>query len=155
MPDWFTHVLIGLIIAEVFNVRKKSLILIGTILPDILPKLVLLRLFIPIPNISYSTLKAFHTPFVMVIVILLAAPIFKYSYKKAVVLMGTGAISHMLADAALTHFAGGVRLLYPFSMEKYSFNFFWPNESFIIMIPLLIMYIAIVAIRRKNDTTTA
>ena len=149
MPDWFTHVLIGLIIAETFNVRKKSLILIGTILPDVLPNLVLLRLFIPIPNISYSALKAFHTPFVIFIVILLVAPIFKYRYKKVVLLLGIGALSHLLADAALTHFAGGVRLLYPFSMEKYSWNIFWPNESFIIMIPLLFIYITI-AMYRKN-----
>lgn len=153
MPDWFTHVLIGLIIAETFNVRKKSLVLIGTVLPDILPKLVLLRLFIPIPNINYSTLKAFHTPFVILIIILLVAPIFKYSYKEIVLLIGTGALSHMLADAALTHFAGGVRLIYPFSMEKYSFNFFWPNESFIIMIPLIFIYITI-AMYRKNAATT-
>ena len=150
MPDWFTHVLIGLIIAEVFSVRKKSLVLIGTIIPDILPKLVLLRLFIPIPSINYTVLKAFHTPFVIFIAILLIAPLFKYSYKKVVALMGAGALSHLLADAALRHFAGGVRLLYPISMRKYAFNFFWPNESFIIMVPLLIIYITIVAMHRKN-----
>ena len=152
MPDWFTHVLIGLIIAETLNVRKKSLILIGTIIPDILPKLVLLRLFIPIPSINYTVLKAFHTPFMMVIAIMLIAPLFRYSYRKVVVLMSAGALSHLLADAALRHFAGGVQLLYPFSMEKYSFNFFWPNESFIIMIPLIFIYITI-AMYRKNDAT--
>ncbi len=150
MPDWFTHVLIGLIIAEVFNVRKKSLILIGAIIPDILPKLVLLRLFTPIPEVSYAAFKAFHTPFVIFLAILLIAPLFRYDYKKVVALISIGALSHLLADAALRHFAGGVRLLYPLSMTKYSFGLFWPNESFIIMVPLFAIYCVIMARKYRN-----
>ena len=39
MPDLMSHLLIGLIIAELFNVKKKSLVLLGTLVPDLLPKI--------------------------------------------------------------------------------------------------------------------
>ena len=156
MPDWVTHAIIGLIVAELFGVKKKSLVLLGTLLPDILPKLVLVRLFVEIPNLSYKTFDAFHTPFILFLATLLIAPLFRYDQRKVVFWLNLGAISHFLSDALLRSFLGGVRLLYPFSSQRYTLNLVWPNESYLIALPALAVYLIILIVKqyRKNETTT-
>ena len=150
MPDWLTHIVIGLILIEIFNVRKKSLVLIGTILPDILPKIILLGLFFALPDFNYEIFNAFHIPFVLFLVTLLIAPLFRYDYWKVVLLINIGVISHFLADALLRHFStAGVRLLYPFKFKAYSANLVWPDQSYFILIPAIIVYIAIILLKKK------
>lgn len=144
MPDLLTHLIIGLVLIEIFNVRKMSLVLLGTIMPDLLLKLVLLRLFIRIPNINYGVLSAFHTPFVLFLVSLLIAPLFRYDYKKVVLWLNLGALSHFLADATLKHLSEtGVRLFYPLSYNTYTLSLIWPNHSYLLMMFFLLVYIAI------------
>ncbi len=149
MPDWLTHVIIGLIIIELFNVKKRSLVLLGAVLPDILPKITLLRLFIPLPNINFGWFSAFHTPFVFFLTTLLIAPIFRYNYKKVVLLLNAGAISHFLSDALLRGFGSGSRLLYPLSYEGFRFNLVWSDQSYLILIPALVIYAIILQLKRK------
>ena len=150
MPDWLTHVVIGLILIEIFNVRKKSLVLIGTLLPDILPKIVLLGLLFKLPNFNYELFNAFHIPFILFLVTLLIAPLFRYDYWKVVLLMNLGTISHFLADALLKHFStAGVRLLYPFKFQPYSANLVWPDQSYFILIPAVIVYVVIILLKKK------
>jgi membrane-bound metal-dependent hydrolase YbcI (DUF457 family) len=148
MPEWLTHVIIGLIIIELFNVKKRSLVLLGVILPDILPKITLLRLLIPLPNLNFGWLSAFHTPFVFFLTTLLIAPIFRYDYKKVVLLLNAGALSHFLSDALLRGFGSGSRLLYPLSYEGFRFNLVWSDQSYMILIPALIIYATILITKR-------
>ena len=141
MPEWVTHLLLGLIAAEVFSVRKKSVVLLGAILPDLLVKLVLVKLFLPIPNIDYSLLGAFHVPFVFLLSTFLLATWFRYSYWHIVLWLNLGALTHFLSDALLRHLAGGgVRLLYPLSLEYYTLGGVWPEQSYLIFIPALLLY---------------
>lgn len=155
MPDWLTHVVIGLILIEIFNVRKKSLVLLGAIIPDILPKLVLLRLLIPIPEVSTGILKSLHTPFILFLFTLLVAPLFKYDYKKVVLWLNLGTLSHFLFDFTLRHLHpnSGMRLLYPFSLEKFSLNLVWPEQSYFILIPALCIYVGIILFKRYYHKT--
>ncbi|MDP3734290.1 MAG: hypothetical protein Q8R37_03600 [Nanoarchaeota archaeon] len=150
MPDWLTHIVIAAVVGELFSVRKKSLLFFGALLPDILPKLVLLRLFIPLPALDYTLLSAFHTPFVLFLVTLLIAPLFRYRYKIVVALITLGALTHFVSDALLQHFSGGVALLYPLSLKHYTLNLVWPEQSYLILLPALFMYGLILIVKREN-----
>ena len=144
MPDWVTHIVIALLIVELYPIQKKSLVLLGAILPDLLPKLVLLRLFIPIPSIDYSFLSAFHTPFVLFLATLLLAPLFRYNYWRVVLWITIGTTSHFVADALLRHFVGGVNLFYPVFLEHYTLNLVWPDQSYFILIPTIMVYLLVI-----------
>src|SRR3989344_5938182 len=56
MPDWISHILIALIIVELFNLKLKSLVLLGSILPDFFFKISTLGLFFYIPTILLITI---------------------------------------------------------------------------------------------------
>jgi membrane-bound metal-dependent hydrolase YbcI (DUF457 family) len=137
------------VFAEMFNVRKKSVVLLGAILPDLLPKLVLLELFVPIPNWDYTLLSAFHVPFVLFLVILLLAPLFRYRYARIVWWLSLGTFTHLLSDTLLRHFQGGIAWLYPFSVEKYALHWVWPDQSYLILMPALLSYLTIILIKKR------
>ncbi len=156
MPEWLTHVIIGLLLAEVFSVRKKSIVLLGAILPDILVKLTLIKLFIPIPNIDYSVLGALHVPFVFFLFTLLIAPLFRYNYVQTVLWLNLGAVSHFLSDALLRHVTGGgVRLLYPLSLDYYTLSLFWPEQSYLLGILALVLYGMIIILKKYKYQSKA
>lgn len=140
MPDWLTHAVLGLLVAEIFSVRKKSLVVLGALLPDIFPKLVLLRLLIPLPHLNYTGLGAFHTPFVFFLATIIIAPLFRYSYWKFILWLNLGAATHFFSDALLRHFAAGVHLFYPISLGHFTLNVVWPDESYWVLIPALLLY---------------
>ncbi len=150
MPDWFTHIVIGLILVELLPIKKKSLLLLGAILPDIIPKIVLLKLFIPLPSLLVSTnLSIIHTPLIILLSTILLAQLFKYSKYKVILWLNIGAFSHFISDAMLRHFGdAGVRFFYPLSMHKFSYGLFWPNESYWLLIPLLPSYLVIVWLKK-------
>jgi len=149
MPDWMTHIVVGLVLAEAFNIPKKSIVLLGAILPDILPKLVLLRLFIPLPNGNYNLLSAFHVPFVFFLASIFIALLFRHNKFRIVLWLNIGAMSHFLADATLQHFEGGVRLLYPLSLESYTLNVVWPEQSYLVLIPALLVYGGLLLFKKR------
>lgn len=144
MPEWATHALLGLVIAEIFGVRKKSIVMLGALLPDILVKLVLIRLFLPIPNVDYSILGSGHTPFVFLLLSVLICPLFRYDHIKIILWMNLGALTHFLADATLRHISdGGVRLLYPLTTKMYTLSLIWPDDTYWLAIFLAILYLGI------------
>lgn len=152
MPDWLTHIVLAAVAVELFSIRNKSLVFLGALLPDLLPKLVLLRLIIPIPELNYTLLSAFHTPFVLFLVTLLIAPLFRYRYRAVVALITLGALTHFLSDALLRHFSGGVALLYPLSLKHYTLNLVWPEQSYLILLPALLIYGLIHFIKWNHGT---
>ncbi len=144
MPDWLTHVAIGLLFAELFSVRKKSIVLLGAILPDILPKIILLQLLFPLPVFNNNILEAAHVPFIFFLGTMMVAPLFRYNYWKIVGWLNLGAVSHFLADALLRHFGGGgVRLLYPLASQKYTLNLVWQDQTYLIFTPVLLLYLMV------------
>ena len=153
MPDWVTHIAIALLILEIYPVKKKSLVLLGAIMPDLLPKLVLLRLLIPLPGVDYTILSAFHTPFVLFLVTLLVAPFFRYNYWRVVFGITLGATSHFLSDALLRHFVGGVNLFYPVLLRHYTLNLVWPDQSYLILIPTVILYLVVVLYKKYRKVS--
>lgn len=144
MPDWMSHFLIGLIIAGLFNIRKKSLVLLGALMPDLISKFFLLFFYFGFwDNIGLSS---FHTPLLNFLLVILITPLFRYDRVKTIFLISIGLITHFLSDLMLKHFKGGVQLFFPFSMQFYRFNLIWPEQSiYVLMVSFAIYFFVKVA----------
>ena len=151
MPDWLSHILLALIICEIFKIKKKSLVVLGALLPDFLLKLYILNIFTNMPNNLYWLLVPFHTPFSLIIMTFLIIPFFKYSWKKAYILIAIGWISHILLDLTIADFTKKYMLiLFPFSWEGYEINLIWQQQYYFILIPLFLVYIILLLRNRKK-----
>ena len=148
MPDWLTHVVIALFFAELFRIEKKSLVVLGALLPDFLSKLHLIFFYLGISE--YLTFSLLHTPMMVFLVILLIAPLFRYSQKKVVLWLGLGAVTHFVFDVTMRHFEAGMHLFYPFTFTMYSLNWIWPNDSFYLMGGSLLAYFLLLLYRNNG-----
>ena len=155
MPDLMSHLIIGLILAELFNVRKKSLVVLGALAPDILSKIQLVYLHFKLPAVI--SFVSMHTPVMFFLLSILIALLFKFDRVKAVILLNIGAMSHFLSDLTMKHFTIlGTRLFYPFSNKNYTFNLIWPEQSIYILISSFFVYLIIIFVkmgRRENWST--
>ncbi len=141
MPDWVSHLLIGLIFVELFNIRKKSLVLLGALMPDLISKLFLLFFYLGFRNIV--GLDSFHTPTVCFLMSIFISPLFRYERIRTIFLVNIGLATHFLSDLLIRHFTSGIRLLFPFSMGIYNVGLFWPEQSIYVLMASLIIYILI------------
>jgi len=149
MPDLMSHLVIGLILAEIFNIRKKSLVALGAIMPDLIAKIDLLVFHLN-AGIPLSFVH-FHTPVMGFLAAIFLARFFRYSQVKASLFIILGVMSHLAADLAIKHFSGsgGVYLLFPFSVKPYSLGLIWPEQSFYTLILSVLVY-AFVKIVKRN-----
>lgn len=144
-----THLLIALILAELFNMKKKSLVVLGALIPDILGKFQLILFYLGIPQFLFF--GSFHTPLMSILVGILVAPLFFYDNFKTIVFINIGVISHFVADVALRHFNDtGMMLLFPFSMKNYSLNLIWPEQSLYVLFVTFGIYAIIKIIKKYN-----
>ena len=149
MPDWVSHLLIGLIFAELFNIRMKSLVLLGSLLPDFLVKVYLLNYFFYVgPNIIFVT-QLYHSPIMGLIIPALMIPLFKYDWKKTYLCIMAGFMLHLLADSFTKQFYDGI-LLYPFSNSFFSFNMVWADHYWAFMVPLIVVYAGIRIYKKRS-----
>jgi len=148
MPDLLSHLIIGLILAEVFDIRKKSLVVFGAVAPDILSKIPLLYFYFGNnPPISFAP---FHTPFMWLLLSILIAPLFKHDKLKTIIFINIGTMSHFLSDLTMKHFTMvGTRFFYPLTNNNYTLNLIWPEQSFYILIGSLIVYLFIRLIKKN------
>ena len=149
MPDWISHIFIGLTICELFNVKKKSLVLIGTLLPDLLIKMHLLELIIPVKgNKIYWAMLPYHSPAGAVLITLLIVQLFKFNRLKAFLLVTVGWVSHLVADLTNKHMLeGGMRLFLPLSWKYMEFGITWAEQYYINMGVTALIYLIVVIIK--------
>ena len=142
MPDLMSHLLIGLILAELFNIKKKSIVVLGALTPDLLAKIHLIYFYLGInPSILFTS---FHTPLMLFLVSLLLAPLFMYDSLKFIISFNIGSMSEILSDLTMKHFTvSGSRLFFPFSMKNFTLNLIWPEQSFYILAVCILIYLAI------------
>ena len=148
MPDWLSHILIGLIAAELLNLDKKSLIVLGSLLPDFVVKIYLLSFFFPVNDTLLFVSALYHSPIMGFIIPGLLVPFFKYDWRKTYMFITLGFMLHLLADSFTGGYGNGI-LLYPFSHGFFSFNLFWANQYWIILIGSLVAYIVVRFIKYK------
>lgn len=139
MPDWISHILIGLAAAELFSIDKKGLVVLGSLLPDFVVKINLLSAFVHVNDSLLFTARLYHSPVIGIIIPALIAPLFRYDLKKTYFFIMLGFMLHLFADSFTRQYYNGI-LLYPFSKGFFSFNVFWPEQYWIIMICSLAAY---------------
>lgn len=149
MPDLLSHLIIGLILAEVFNIKKKSLVVLGALLPDLFAKFDLIFFYTGIEKIF--TFASFHTPIMFFLLSILIAVLFRYSRLKTILFLNIGSMSHFLSDLTIKHFSGaGIRIFFPFSMKNYSLSLIWPEQSIYVLVISLFIYGAIRIYKKKS-----
>lgn len=139
MPDWITHILIGLIVAELFNIKKKSLVVLGSLLPDFISKIYLLSFFFPLNDKLLFVTTLYHSPIMGLVIPGIITLLFKYDWKQTYFYIMIGFMLHLFADSFTGGYDGGV-LLYPFSYGFFSFNIFWANQFWMILIGAIVVY---------------
>jgi len=148
MPDWLSHIIIGLIVAELFNIDKKGLVVLGSLLPDFVVKINLLSAFFHVNDKLLFVTRLYHSPVMGLIIPALIAPFFKYNRKKTYFFIMMGFMLHLFADSFTRHYYDGI-LLYPVSNSFFSFNIFWPEQYWIITITSLILYALIKIVKHR------
>lgn len=150
MPDWLSHMLIGLILAELFRVKKKSVVMLGAILPDLVVKISLIGLFIHLPAwFRYFVIHS-HVPVICILMTLFIALVFRYDQVRILLWMNLGVLSHFISDLTMKHFTGGMLLFFPFTIKEYSLNLFWADYSLILVLPLLAVYLVLLYYNKKT-----
>ena len=133
MPDWISHILIALIIGHLFSVKKKSLLVLGAVLPDIMGKAKMLNSIFGgvfpdvtvLSNYGHSLAAALAASFFV-------ALFFLYPYLKTGFLIAVGSISHLLSDGTTKDF-----------MFSGPFPILWHDQYYIILIITLITYLTL------------
>ena len=149
MPDWASHILFALLICEVINIkRKKSLVVLGALLPDILSKIHYLGFFF---NFNWEYLFIFFHPashsFIGALLLsLIASGFFKYDQKESFILLVIGSLSHVFLDLLnRLYFYGPMFLFLPFTFQSGYFRGVWEQNMYpILMFVLLMGYLTIV-----------
>lgn len=120
MPDPLTHISLGYIIARFMAAKKKSLVLLGSGLPDI--AYVIFSIAYLVFGFSASrAILVLHTPVGAILLAAFTACFFRYSFKRAFGYIGIGVISHFVLDGLMFPAHGSVhfKMLWPFSFENY------------------------------------
>jgi len=122
MPSLLAHIFLGMVLAHVFKVKRKSILLFGSILPDI--KIFLYLLATPLLGLSAanSMIIPIHSLFGSLLLALFFASILpKEEYKSNLSLLCLGILGHFALDASIYPFYGieHYLLLYPFSWSTY------------------------------------
>ena len=117
MPDWLTHTLAGWITGKAIKM-EVGLIVLGSIVPDL--KYIYYPFLKLLSADLHTYLDVFHTPIGAFLIGGIFALFFK-DIKKAFILVSIGITTHFIIDFFLTHAAGGMKLLFPFSWGEWQF----------------------------------
>lgn len=122
MPSLLAHIFLGMLLAYLFRVKEKSVLLFGAILPDI--KIFLYLLATPLLGLSAanSLIIPVHSPFGSLLLALFFASFLpKERYKRNLFLLCLGVTAHFALDASIYPFYGieHYLLLYPFSWSTF------------------------------------
>ncbi|MFZ2456421.1 MAG: hypothetical protein WAX07_08085 [Candidatus Altiarchaeia archaeon] len=122
MPSLLAHIFLGIFLAYVFRVKKKSMLLFGAILPDI--KIFLYLLATPLLGLSAANMLIVpvHSLFGSLLLALFFASLLpKDEYGRNLLLLCLGAAAHFTLDASIYPFYGieHYLLLYPLSWSTY------------------------------------
>ena len=152
MPDWISHILIGLIFAELLNINKKGLFILGTLLPDFVVKIYVFSFFFHLSDSLLFVSHLYHSPLMAFIIPALLTPLFKYDWKKTYILITGGFLLHLLADSLGKYYTSYSEwiMLYPFTTKFFSFNILWPEQYWIVLPISLVIYMSICFIKYRR-----
>ena len=154
MPSLLAHVFLGMVLAHALRVKGKSILLFGSILPDI--KIFLYMLATPILGLSAANalIVPIHSPFgSMLLAFFFASILPQNAYWKNASLLCLGVLCHFALDASIYPFYGieHYLLLYPFSWKAYGVE---ASEYIFPFSTLGLLYLAVLAIRTREKKRT-
>ncbi len=141
MPDWITHAVAAYFMAYGLKAEKKSLVVLGGLLPDLLTKFTVFFRYV-LPPDELVGFDIFHTPLVTLLVAVTIAPLFAYDFRKSVALISAGIASHFLLDSLQGPI--GTMFLWPFSWKPYTLGVIWSENPAPLALTLLIVGIIII-----------
>ena len=152
MPDWLTHTLVGWITGKTIRM-DVSLVVIGSLIPDLVKIYLAFEWF----NIDHHQFfNPLHTP-VGGLLVAGIITLFFIEYKKAFLLLTIGLATHFILDFFLVHVAGGMKLLFPFSWEKWHYSLIWADDYWVTLVAILLAFIVFIifyVLRKRNRHAT-
>ena len=139
MPDWFTHSLVGWITGKTTKM-DIGLVVIGSLIPDLV-KINLAFTWLSIDHQNFF--DPIHTPVVAFIIGFIIA-LFFTNVKKAFIALGAGITTHFVLDFFLVHVSGGMKLLFPFSWEKWQYYLIQSDDyrmTIVAIVVALLIYV--------------
>ncbi len=150
MPDWLIHLAVSYLISKLLKIRDISLVLIGTLLPDISRVLAILDFFNLSATAYYALLMPLHSPFILVFLATATSFLFKRPLRSFLLII-LGSAIHLILDQLQSAYYTGKLLLYPFSYHPFkSFNVFWADSSVALVLIVISFFILVYAIFDKN-----
>ncbi len=150
MPDWLIHLAVSYLISKLLKIRDISLVLIGTLLPDISRVLAILDFFNLSATAYYALLMPLHSPFTLVFLATATSFLFKRPLRSFLLII-LGSAIHLILDQLQSAYYTGKLLLYPFSYHPFkSFNVFWADSSVALVLIVISFFILVYAIFDKN-----
>jgi membrane-bound metal-dependent hydrolase YbcI (DUF457 family) len=151
MASLLAHIGLGLIVALILRTNKKSLVLFGSILPDI--KIFLYALATPTLGLTAANelIIPIHSPLGgLLLAVFFSSLLPKERFREAMLLMVAGLCCHFILDASIYPFSGieHYLLLYPFSWTPYGLEASEAVNIFTLLcLPLLLYFI----LKKRND----
>jgi len=141
MPDWLTHSLVGWITGKTTK-QEISLVVIGSLIPDISKLYLLFDRLLPEKTIDFFL--PIHTPFGAVLIACIIGLFFP-DIKKAFIPLIIGVATHFILDLFLLNVSGGMPLLFPLSWEGWHLDIIRSDDytmTILAIVAAVVVYIA-------------
>jgi len=144
MPDDLSHILSGLILAKILKIKeKKSIIMLGSVIPDLLTKPILnILLYLGYPWRIVGWLQMpFHTFLGGLLIALFLTLFFQPKRRKSIFLTFVVMLSfHLLLDSLHIYYSCGNLFLFPFSWMRTELPLFWSDYDYVFLPFLIVLF---------------
>lgn len=156
MPNLLVHLTLGLVIAKILKVEKKSILLLGSFLPDI--KVFFYPIIIITSGLSDANafILSFSSPFGSLLLALSLASLFpRKEFLKVFGLLGVGIIGHGSIDILMFPLYGieHYLLFYPVSWEPVGINANWFIEWMSLFSIIWVLLILLLQIQKSKKNS--
>ena len=152
MADLLVHYAIGYSGGKLLKDRRtRVMFYIGNFLPDLV-----FKTFLFISNSPTWYCEPSHSPLILIVICFLIAHLFEEEIRKGIFWsLLAGSYLHILIDSFKSYMGQGVILwAFPFSMDRFEFGLYNPDETIYLMLPAIIL-IVIVELSARLFSKTA
>lgn len=139
MPDWTSHLLIAYIAINLLGIKKRKVVYIGVLMPDIFKVYIPLSAILGITDeVRLNLFAPFHTVFGVLLTGLFISTFF-VDWRKSYRLILLGALLHFSADLLLYPWGIEAWIFYPLWTGDLGTGFLWPDS---LLIPIALLAIS-------------
>ncbi len=149
MPDWMFHIALPYLIATIFRIKEKRLVVFGSLMLDVSSFMFAFNEFTGLFNhltlVNYFTLT--HSILAVILFAIAFAFLTTNFVRGFVILLATG-LFHMSLD--LFQYGADLRLLWPISFQKFSYQLFDPSAKLMLVLSVAFFIIAILIEKKES-----